>query len=492
VLAVLLGSSALLLSLPDSQVEYLADDWTLRHWLLDARPLRQPTSGEIEQVADLPWWSRRRIEVSFANGVAAYLPIFHRNLDLHEKLLIANTPELSLLAELQKPLILPGEPDNPAGITLGRRNANLVNIKGLDLQNRDLRFANLSKAKLWKADLRGVQLQHSNLSEAQLAGMLYDEKSQLQGANLSSIRLEGEDLRGLQLQAADLGNASLQGAYLSGVGLQGAHLGWAGLQGAYLRDARLQGADLSQASLQGADLRDADLQGAYLGGTVLQGADLRGVGLQGADLPGASLIGADLRSAHLQGASLRGVQAGSADFEQADLQGNNVSEMDITTTYNQVDFNDWKQHAREWLKRVLNTRELRELKEREIWLASRAGQAPVLPQQGWAKPCLADAKLQPNPSFQSCQTPAEDSFMALADFLGELACSAQSDAEEQSYITQGIAERALDVEEWDEGSQAARRKLAQRLLQADCAGKAGLAYLSDNQRNALRKLAEAR
>ena len=57
---------------------------------------------------------------------------FHRNLDLHENLLVANDPDLENLATLQEPKLKQQE-----------RLALLVKIKGLDLQNRDLRFAKL-------------------------------------------------------------------------------------------------------------------------------------------------------------------------------------------------------------------------------------------------------------------------------------------------------------------------------------------------------------
>jgi len=490
VLAVSLCSSVWLLSLPDSQLEDLQDDWTPRHWLLDAEPIQTPSAQEVKQVAGLLGWSWRRIEVFLLDkGVVAYLPIFHRNLDLHEKLLVANNPGLGALSVLQKPLIPPGEPDNPTGISLEKRDVALIDIKGLDLQNRDLRFANFMSAKLWKADLRGTQLQHSNLSEAQLAGMIHDRESQLQGADLSYIHLEGEDLSGIQLQGANLRRARLQGANLRGARLQGAGLVNASLQGAVLYETDLQGAVLSFANLRGANLGVASLQGVDLFMANLPGADLSGTSLQGAILAQTDLQGADLRGASLQGASLRGVRSGSADFEGADLQGNDVRGMEMTPAFTPADFDDWKKNAREWLKKYIPTDEL---DKREKWLASRVGQDPVFPLQGWTRPCLADAKLQSQPSFQSCQTPAEDSFMALADYLGELACSAQSDIEEQPYIALSIAGRAVNAVEWDKAGQGARSKFAQRLLQADCAGKAGLAYLSDDERNKLRKLAEAK
>ena|GEM_PF-7104709 len=78
-------------------------------------------------------------------------------MDLHEKLLVANNPDLETLAKLQEPKLKQQD-----------RLALLVKIKGLDLQNRDLRFANLSETKLWKADLRWAKLQQARLSGAQL------------------------------------------------------------------------------------------------------------------------------------------------------------------------------------------------------------------------------------------------------------------------------------------------------------------------------------
>ncbi len=121
-------------------------------------------------------------------------PFFHRNLDLHEKLLVANDPDLETLAKLQEPKLKQQD-----------RLALLVKIKGLDLQNRDLRFANLSETKLWKADLRGARLKQANLSRAQLQGIQWGKNAQLQGADLEDAQLQGADLAQAELQGSDLG-----------------------------------------------------------------------------------------------------------------------------------------------------------------------------------------------------------------------------------------------------------------------------------------------
>jgi Pentapeptide repeats (8 copies) len=103
------------------------------------------------------------------------------------------------------------------------------------------------------------------------------------------------------LQGANLGGLNLQGAILWDVNLQGAHLAETDLQGAILWDANLQGAQLDGVNLQGANLGGANLQGANLKGINLRGANVRGANLQDAYLTRLNLQGADLRGANLEG-----------------------------------------------------------------------------------------------------------------------------------------------------------------------------------------------
>lgn len=251
-MVVLLGSvgfGEFVLVLPG---ENLQDDGLVVHGLLDGIEKTQPSVEEIKEVSQMPWHDRRRIEIAlrnnrwFADAVLAHLPLLHRNLDLHEKLLVTNEPDLETLAKLQEGNLKPDE-----------RKSGLVKIKGLDLQNRDLRFANLSQTKLWKADLRGTKLQKADLSFAQLQEIQWGFGAQLQGASLWEAQLQGAVLGRAQLQGADLRAAQLQGANLGVADLQGADLGVAQLQGADLWGARLQGADLSQAKIGSSNFKDA-------------------------------------------------------------------------------------------------------------------------------------------------------------------------------------------------------------------------------------------
>ncbi len=142
---------------------------------------------------------------------------FHRNLRLHEKLLIANkiTP-----AEEQKLR----NSDN-----LKEIEVVLANIRGLDLRGRDLRFADFSESLLPKVDMRDANLQ----------GAILDATS---------------------LQRAFLYGTNLQNAILHRANLQGANLKWAYLQDAQLGETKLQDTDFENAHLQDAYIVMANLQ----------------------------------------------------------------------------------------------------------------------------------------------------------------------------------------------------------------------------------------
>ena len=167
------------------------------------------------------------------------------------------------------------------------------------------------------ADLSSARLQGADLSFAQLPGAkLLD--AQLQGADLSSARLPGADLIGADLQGANLIGAQLPGANLIGAQLPGAYLGLAQLQGANLIGAQLQGADLREAQLQGADLIGAQLQGAGLFEAQLQGADLRGAHLWLVQSDETTVLGfADLRGIDWAPMAAEEVDAVLKTFDEA-------------------------------------------------------------------------------------------------------------------------------------------------------------------------------
>jgi len=256
--------------------------------------------------------------------------IFHRNLQIREKLLIAT----ELKPEDQRALS-----DKDESI----RNLALQKVVGLTLQGRSLRYADFTKSLMPKVDFRkkngnvsdltdanfnNVMLANAIMPQAQLIRTNFEDaqlynadlrKAKLQGANLNGTKLQGADLKEANLQDSNLIEAQLQNAKLRKTNLQGADLREANLQGANLRKANLQGVDLSGAELQCADLSGANLQGANLSEAELQCADLRKANLQGADLRKANLQGADLRKANLQGADLRKANLQSIDFGKVNL-----------------------------------------------------------------------------------------------------------------------------------------------------------------------------
>lgn len=89
----------------------------------------------------------------------------------------------------------------------------------------------------------------------ELAEMLgRDPKTDLAGADLSEVDLQGGDLEGANLRCTDLSRADLSNVNLIG---------------ADLSRANLRGANLSSADLSNANLRDADLTNANLTNTKL-------------------------------------------------------------------------------------------------------------------------------------------------------------------------------------------------------------------------------
>ena len=153
----------------------------------------------------------------------------------------------------------------------------------LDLRYTDLQGANLSNLNLNGALMEGVFLQGSNLS-----------KTQLQGANLGNSFFHGASLAEAQLQGVIFSNANLQGVNLAKAQLQCANLSGAQLQSAYLRGAQAECVSFTLAGLQHANLVDVQFRGARLILVHMQDADLSKAQLQGAFLITAMLRGVRL------------------------------------------------------------------------------------------------------------------------------------------------------------------------------------------------------
>jgi uncharacterized protein YjbI with pentapeptide repeats len=289
----------------------------LTEWLFDRKYLpKKDDKGNIQPGK----WDTKQARDS----------IFHRNLRLREKLLIANELEPEDIAALMYDDEIAQEKmddfenkrkiaiNKTVGLSLWGRDLRYADFTGSLMPNVDLQpvfgkvdsqkgndvttnlsYAKFYRAKLFKARMIAAQLKDANLNSAQL-----------QGADLRMAQFQGADLREAQLQGTDLREAQLQGADLMAAQLQGADLGMAQLQGTYLRDAQLQGADLRKSQLQGADLRSAQLQGADLRGAQLQDAYLAYAQLQGTDLSDAQLQGARLNFALLTLSNITGATFG--------------------------------------------------------------------------------------------------------------------------------------------------------------------------------------
>lgn len=131
--------------------------------------------------------------------------------------------------------------------------------------------------------------------------------------DLSGIRLDGEDLRGIHFYGKIMRRATLNRAIMDEVILSRAQLPEASLQRTILNGAVMDGVDLRAAHLEnalliGAVLTDAGMRGSYLNGAHLESADLsravlRFAILRNSHLEGTSFSGADLRSADLGGAT---------------------------------------------------------------------------------------------------------------------------------------------------------------------------------------------
>jgi uncharacterized protein YjbI with pentapeptide repeats len=161
VLAATIGASAtslLIATVPDEPWEMCLLSWLPKQWIVKCEE------------------SESRLERQCFSITAALFErrgaVFHRNLDLREKVLTLNDLSAEDITWLRT--------------RDGRESRKTLNrALGIDLQDRDLRYADLSGSTLVKADLRGTQLQGARIALAQL-----------QGANLWNAHLEGADLGG--------------------------------------------------------------------------------------------------------------------------------------------------------------------------------------------------------------------------------------------------------------------------------------------------------
>ena len=268
--------------------------------------------------------------------------IFHRNLQIREKLLLANEVKPEIEASLTS------EDENI-------RDEALKKSVGLVLKGRDLRYADFTGSLMPKVDFRednGIFTDLSNASfESAMLARAKISRAKLQGANLKYTHLQGANMKYVDLRNANLERAHLEKTILSSAKLQRANLKFAKLQeaimininanGAYLAGAKLQTATLERAQLQGAFLNSANLNGAILKYADLRGASLANAKLQGANLQythleATNLFNADFSCAYMQATQLQGAEITSATFQGANMAFANLKGVSMASKYPEI------------------------------------------------------------------------------------------------------------------------------------------------------------
>lgn len=178
------------------------------------------------------------------------------------------------------------------------------------------------RAILIGADLSGVNLTGANLRLSNLSGVnlsgatIVYEKGEWDGNLYADIHLEGAILRKakligikpgrtrIYLNGVDLTEAQIINCAFTYTDMEGARLAGLRLDGMDFNNAKLRGADFSNSSLRGCNFSNADLRGANLKNTDLSGANLRNADLTGTNLSETKIDGVDLTHAKLEGAKM--------------------------------------------------------------------------------------------------------------------------------------------------------------------------------------------
>lgn len=206
----------------------------------------------------------------------------------------------------------------PSGFDPQAAGAYLITA-GVSLTNKDLSYANLSNAHLSGANLRGANLTGTRLHSANLNGadlseatIIY-EKGSWDGDLYSNVHLEGAILRRATIIGIKPGNTCM---YLDGIDLSEAKISdcaftYCDMNGANLTNLKLDGVDFNSAKLRGANFANSSLRGCNF-----SSADLRGANFDNSDLSGAILSCSNLTNTDLSKVNLNGVK-----MHQARLDG---------------------------------------------------------------------------------------------------------------------------------------------------------------------------
>ena len=260
----------------------------------------------VERVLGINWATKLLYD--------SYSAPFHRNLNLHNQVLVREPPPLEIQANNKN--------FSDEYEIIWKKYTN-----GLILKNRDLRFANFNGANLINADLSYSNLQGAKLRYAKLINVNLS-RAKLDGADLVMSDLRGANMSGASAVLAKFGEGSSGGFYgadLRGANFEGANFNFAAmiatkLDGANFYWARLMGTCWNYCNLRASNFRYARLHGASFKNADLRGADLResflwGVFLTNADLRGASLYEAKISNVDFCNSKLR-----LADFRNVDIK----------------------------------------------------------------------------------------------------------------------------------------------------------------------------
>ena len=153
-----------------------------------------------------------------------------------------------------------------------------------------------------------------------LRGLIGGVRANLNGANLSGLRLPRINLQHAILNGTDFTDCQLPGANFSFADLGGACFNGAKSPGADFTRAELRQAKMRHANMPATNFREAAMSGADLHGGDFARCDFQGSRLSNADISAANLQGANVANAHLDGANLRGAMLADVDLNRADLR----------------------------------------------------------------------------------------------------------------------------------------------------------------------------
>jgi uncharacterized protein YjbI with pentapeptide repeats len=255
-----------------------------------------------------------------------------------------------------------------ARATFAGANLSQANLMNVDLNQAELTGAVLTGAELTGARIHGGALtldgpsfRGANLGLTTANGLTADQlysTASYEAKNLSSIRLNGNDLTGWNfagqnLMYADFGGATLRGADLSQTYLRSsfyqADLTGANLSGAYIHGwtyelskyQYIPGASFTSATSNGftadqlystASYQAHDLTRVGLGHNDLSGWSFAGQDLSYANFEGATLIGANFSRANLTNATFTNAVLTGADLTEADARGTSLDAANAITT----------------------------------------------------------------------------------------------------------------------------------------------------------------